>query len=72
MMMKIVPLKMLQLLVVVSRSSASSALKRRRQLVVLIRSRNSSQSRSVESVPPRAVELVAVLEELSPRLTSSS
>ena len=72
MMMKIAPLKMLQLPVVVSRSSASSALKRRRQLVVLIRSRNSSQSRSVESVPPRPVELVAVLEELSPRLTSSS
>ena len=72
MMMKIAPLKMLQLPVVVSRSSASSALKRRRQLVVLIRSRNSSQSRSVESVPPRPVELAAVLEELSPRLTSSS
>jgi len=72
MMMKIAPLKMLQLPVVVSRSSASSVLKRRRQLVVLIRSRNSSQSRSVESAPQRAVELVAVLEELSPRLTSSS
>ena len=72
MMMKIVPLKMLQLPVVVTRSSASSVLKRRRQLVVLIRSRISSHSRSVESVPPRAVELVAVLEELSPRLTSSS
>ena len=72
MMMKIAPLKMLQLPVVVSRSSASSALKRRRQLEVLIRSRNSSQSRSVESAPQRAVELAAVLEELSPRLTSSS
>jgi hypothetical protein len=72
MMMKIVPLKMLRLLVVVSRSSESSVLKRRPQLVVLIRSRNSSQSRSVESVPQRAVELVAVLEELSQRLTLSS
>ena len=69
--MRIVPLKMLQLLVGVSRLSASSVLKRRRLLVLLIRSRSSSLSRSVESVPLRAVETVVGLEELSPRLTLS-
>jgi hypothetical protein len=72
MMMRIVPLKMLRLLEVVLRSSASSDLKRRPLLEVLIRSRSSSLSRLVESVLPRAVELVPVLVELSPRLTLSS
>jgi hypothetical protein len=72
MMMRIVPLKMLRLLEVVLRSSASSDLKRRPLLEVLIRSRSSSLSRLVESVLPRAVELVPVLVELSLRLTLSS
>jgi hypothetical protein len=72
MMMRIVPLKMLRLLEVVLRSSASSDLKRRPLLEVLIRSRSSSLSRLVESVLPKAVELVPVLVELSPRLTLSS
>jgi hypothetical protein len=72
MMMRIVPLKMLRLLVGVSRLSASSVLKRRLLLALLIKSRNSSQNRSVESVPPRAVETVAGLVELSPRLTLNS
>lgn len=72
MMMRIDPLKMLRLLVAVSRSSASLDLKKRPQLAVLKRSRNSSLSRSEESVPLRAVELVAVLMELLPRLTLSS
>jgi len=72
MMMRIVLLKMLRLLEVVLRSSASSDLKRRPLLEVLIRSRSSSLSRLVESVLPKAVELVPVLVELSPRLTLSS
>jgi hypothetical protein len=72
MMMRIVPLKMLRLLVAVSRSSASSDLKRRPQLEVLTRSRSSSLSRSVESVLLKAVELAPVLVELSLRLTLNS
>jgi hypothetical protein len=72
MMMRIVPLKMLRLLEVVLKSSASSDLKRRPLLEVLIRSRSSSLSRLVESVLPKAVELVPVLVELSLRLTLSS
>lgn len=70
--MRIVPLKMLRLLVVVSRSSASSDLKRRPQPAVLTKSRSSSLSRLVESVLLRAVELVPVLVELSLRLTLNS
>jgi hypothetical protein len=72
MMMRIVPLKMLRLLVEVSRSSESLDLKRRPQPAVLTRSRSSSRSRSVESALQRAVELELVLVELSPRLTLSS
>ena len=72
MMMRIVPLKMLRLLVVVSRSFASSDLKRRPQPAVLTRSRSSSLSRLVESALLRVVELVPVLVELSLRLTLNS